>query len=1615
MLRTEQHQERNVDRLPEHEFIEQLCNIVNSGFGLVPFLGSGCSSASGILMGQQFTDYLAFTIFICVAKDKDLAKAHANAPSIPSRRWDLRQRGWPQHPDQDCVEIARRWLSVKFQELCARCDVAVYTEEGGVKIQGLQIKKPGATPDELARALNSPLLPPILRGYPCDVDQKSLKRLHAQLDSNALISGGILLPNISPTSEDAIIERAIRSLYDWRATLHFLSELQLVKIDPKTHTLMLAAAQPKVIDRFNVHITRGRMPNLAHIMLCHLARPARMRLFLTTNFDELIEDAFTQLGQNIEPISVSIRGELPDPEIVHARDTVVKMHGTLWETRADFSLDESPPQEEKRRFFHYVRGCDPIDSGHSNEERYLPQHLLVCGYSGSDNRCVELIKYVLDCDPRARLFWICYNEADLARIDALFGEEIYHGRITTVVTERLDLLLYEWYQRLCLCLPAGGGSHQFIHNVPPEESFRPHPIKKRHLAPGARKIIDEFKWLQPERPRDKGFHDNTRNKLVVIDGPSGLLSASRDAFHELSDRYSLNKIWLELEDYAGPASVGHEIFQIIAIRLGLFQLEHCAMPPSAIEKIRSWDAEGKYTKEWENEYLKDLEICYLEIKQLCRHFGTRPQSWLIVLYGRNGPGGCAGWKEGNFWNTDEYGESGSDSPPTPFAGMLSILVELGFNIIYIPYSAKRKARDDEKLDHLRTNYPLDVPNGEETDVEMFPNHSKTKSDAKGRIHSPTTIEGHFSYRINGARDERGNWKLVFDNGVRLDSSISRVAVCDLETDILNGHNLDRHAEGRIDQMWDLWVSSGSKTHNRDTESRTKSLKRLRNVVYAASLFRQSRHFSAFLSEAVYRCPDRYNKKGIDNDVSRAQRVEEWLQEFHEHKVFFRKPGGFAWAYRDMRSGLRWLIHHADKHDMPRDNLAVRSKSSDSEAISPMLQFRCRTHYYIGDWYMRAVFTSGHAVPLMEAMYHFAQAAYHAWKSSDFPKEPETTGKGKKKSAKLKNIPDESQTKLLDYWLKSVFNIIRCLRTGSSTIRFWFDKPTVEAWFGEEAQMELMGLIFPCCGSDDKSPFEHAVKDRFGSGLLQSLQQRLSHEVDLIYKRQQSSVGSFRIHEWERYTPLLSALNQNTDKQPTDRGFEEPDWLDELIRKGGAHDSRSFFRCSNNSKQIFGKLDRSSIHSTIGAFVKEVLLITVEEQEHAIWKAVGKVIDQFLLTDGLGTGIKSQKKLFCEMQLLIEWAFTLTRYAKRLDRLYNLRSLNKELSKKHSYKEKMAIDPRSLWLATCILCSAAQDVASHIDPALGGFTMRETSKALTIYGLALSRLHRFSEAHRRWNEAEAILRHSGVADMQVLRGIIELRRAEGYLLESRLAIQIGRHTHKNLPDSLRPLVCKVGIKEDMKNGALDEFIKNLAESCVGPDATGLKQWITRHCGMSHKSHDSQCERVVRRMVRLHLSRIGDAWRCLENAQRLFAGKTHSPRWWSRLYSLQLRCYAEQESSVELEKLLKEADQEQDQRVFRTLPFRIRRDVAYHITRLLDRGQVANSEGAHPKLTLLDYALRAFKFRKLEDDLAHDEHLKKMIQELLVKTGALVGEEAQNQNKISSLYLKEVQELRRILFD
>ena len=234
-------------------------------------------------------------------------------------------------------------------------------------------------------------------------------------------------------------------------------------------------------------------------------------------------------------------------------------------------------------------------------------------------------------------------------------------------------------------------------------------------------------------------------------------------------------------------------------------------------------------------------------------------------------------------------------------------------------------------------------------------------------------------------------------------------------------------------------------------------------LYAASLFRQPRHISAFYTHAAFPCPFRFNSLGIDNDSVRGQLARYWIEQLSEYEVFLRKQGGYCWKYRDVRLGIRNFLEKISPLVLEKSKNSGRMRSLDSAA-----QFRSHTHHWIGMWYERAFMATGNPSPLVESIYHRLEAI----RAIPFAKPPSVVHGSKE-------YPDytrESQATGLDYRTTcflyrldiasaSLAHLTKSLLLGEASVRAWrpaserdyvFSKSTKEYLFeGDDGTGSLL--------------------------------------------------------------------------------------------------------------------------------------------------------------------------------------------------------------------------------------------------------------------------------------------------------------------------------------------------------------------------------------------------------------------------------------------------------------------------------------------------------------------------------------------------------------------------------
>jgi hypothetical protein len=234
--------------------------------------------------------------------------------------------------------------------------------------------------------------------------------------------------------EKAVIVAALGALTteDWRESLRFLSRLkpdpQPAQHNPYHQTPGLDKPRTEVVDacfREVLHeALKDKVPALGHRTLAALCGAMRLDLLLTTNFDDLLEQAFASSRNPLEVYEVQKGGALPEWSAFGESRALVKMHGNKQALLADLELDAPADEVTQRRFLEYFLS----PNGRAAQQRSASNldfrsHLLVLGHSAGEARTRSLIKYVWQHLQRDfRVFWLCYSAADVQSVRDFTGD-----------------------------------------------------------------------------------------------------------------------------------------------------------------------------------------------------------------------------------------------------------------------------------------------------------------------------------------------------------------------------------------------------------------------------------------------------------------------------------------------------------------------------------------------------------------------------------------------------------------------------------------------------------------------------------------------------------------------------------------------------------------------------------------------------------------------------------------------------------------------------------------------------------------------------------------------------------------------------------------------------------------------------------------------------------------------------------------------------------------------------------------------------------------------------------------------------------------------------------------
>ncbi|WP_224964761.1 SIR2 family protein [Acinetobacter guillouiae] len=150
--------------------------------------------------------------------------------------------------------------------------------------------------------------------------------------------------------------------------------------------------------RFVEDLVDGHLPSIGYLFLITLINNNFFNTIFTTNFDDLINEAFYQFS-NTRPILCAHDSAVSSISVVAKRPKIIKLHGDYLfdDIKNTIKETESLEQNIKQKFIEFTK-----DNG-----------LIVVGYSGQDRSILDVLNYLLQQEDYLKngLYW-CFRAED---------------------------------------------------------------------------------------------------------------------------------------------------------------------------------------------------------------------------------------------------------------------------------------------------------------------------------------------------------------------------------------------------------------------------------------------------------------------------------------------------------------------------------------------------------------------------------------------------------------------------------------------------------------------------------------------------------------------------------------------------------------------------------------------------------------------------------------------------------------------------------------------------------------------------------------------------------------------------------------------------------------------------------------------------------------------------------------------------------------------------------------------------------------------------------------------------------------------------------------------------
>jgi hypothetical protein len=815
-----------------------------------------------------------------------------------------------------------------------------------------------------------------------------------------------------------VLQEAQGAIAEWRTALLFLSRVTQERRGTgrqERDYFVLDGPRQEVIDAGLREIMKGKTPTLGHRMLATLGGLLRLDILLTTNFDDLLEQAFEVARNPLTAFGLHLASDLPPYAALASQRSLVKLHGDRHSMRADYTLDAAPPELDRFHFLEYLVSA----SGHGDllKQRMHPDqiqplspsnHLLVMGFSANERRTRSFIEHAwTHLHEKFSVFWLCHTVRDVERVQSfttdvatrqLSAKRPWNPMRSRILRHtHLGLLFLQLYETVRRSIPLTGVIFPsasrlaippiFEHDDPPSGDQSARQLRKEQEG-------EKQKALDRVRARIKQFHSPAfaRHRLLVLTSDPkyhGVTSVGSELFERLQDEFCC--VWLEMNDISSTDDLFEQLLDATYYRLGTESWMPVFVPPDEQSRAN-------------------------EIRRLVQAT-TRP--WIFFLNAREQPGSnneakdMAGTSVGHDCVQATGPAAGIDSAtPLPMADSELPYPDNGWLDCHKP----QEEGDDESgcvkpFVRLLSTLTEAGHDGPSVSVVLLTRSTEAPYKRRSRDCGPT----------RGAEQENVGKSVRENPGSQTPGKPGNNSDDGAENELWAGSIVNTEIEragliDRVDELEATCVPYGDNTVKRDTVEwlvvdwppsqppnganvgqrptprPTHEIVRRRRFLLALLLMQRTRFLSSIWSSAFVSSDPEANrqaaKKGEEAAEEEKDEMLQWITQLERCCLVRRKYGGFIWLRALSRTHLRKVFQSRQEFNNyceDKDKAAQlhgydlsQLKTWDVEKEIPDV------HWKLALWYRRVLLATDTPGAVFEAVYHSCKAAEMRLRDSDPP-------------------------------------------------------------------------------------------------------------------------------------------------------------------------------------------------------------------------------------------------------------------------------------------------------------------------------------------------------------------------------------------------------------------------------------------------------------------------------------------------------------------------------------------------------------------------------------------------------------------------------------------------------